>query len=140
MKALTVRQPFAHAIIRLDKDVENHSYPVNYRGPLLIHAGFYKERYPREVLAEYMKRPPSEAELSDLPRGCIIGAVYLEDCVRNAKSRWADRGMWHWKLACPRPMRPVECKGWLRLWTPPRAVINKLPSWVRELETKSIVR
>jgi ASCH domain len=36
---LTVRQPWAWAIIHGGKDVENRSWRTKYRGPLLIHAG-----------------------------------------------------------------------------------------------------
>lgn len=39
MKALTVQQPWAWAIVHGDKDVENRTQPSNYRGPLAIHAG-----------------------------------------------------------------------------------------------------
>lgn len=58
IKALTIRQPWAHAIFHLGKDVENRSWRTRYRGPLLIHAGAHRERNPREMLAEYMSRPP----------------------------------------------------------------------------------
>ena len=36
---LTVRQPWAWAIIQVGKDVENRSWPTKHRGPLLIHVG-----------------------------------------------------------------------------------------------------
>ena len=39
MKALTVQQPWAWAIIHGGKDVENRTQAWTYRGPLLIHAG-----------------------------------------------------------------------------------------------------
>ncbi len=39
MKALSVRQPFAWAIVHGGKDVENRSWATSYRGPVLIHAG-----------------------------------------------------------------------------------------------------
>src|ERR1043166_1385277 len=111
MKALTVRQPMAHAILHLGKDVENRSYRAYYRGPLLIHAGAYRERHPREILAEYMKQPPSEEKLTGLPLGCILGVVMLVDCVQNSKSRWADKGAWHWVLRDARTIKPVTSKG-----------------------------
>lgn len=39
MKALTVQQPWAWAIIHGGKDVENRTQAWGYRGPLAIHAG-----------------------------------------------------------------------------------------------------
>ncbi len=38
MKALSIRQPFAWAVIHAAKDVENRTWRTDYRGPLLIHA------------------------------------------------------------------------------------------------------
>jgi len=38
MKALSVRQPWAWAIIYALKDIENRGWPINYRGDILIHA------------------------------------------------------------------------------------------------------
>lgn len=133
MKALTVRQPMAHAIMHLHKNIENHSCHIHYRGSLLIHAGAYREHHPREVLAEYMKRPPTEEKLADLPLGCILGVVMLVDCVQNSKSRWANEGAWHWVLKDVRRIKPVACKGWLNLWTPSPSVKRKLPQWIKHL-------
>lgn len=39
MRALTVRQPWAWAIIHSGKDVENRTQAWSYRGPVAIHAG-----------------------------------------------------------------------------------------------------
>lgn len=39
MKALTVQQPWAWAIVHGGKDVENRTTAWKYRGPLAIHAG-----------------------------------------------------------------------------------------------------
>ena len=38
MKALSVRQPWAHLIVTGIKRVENRFWETPYRGPLLIHA------------------------------------------------------------------------------------------------------
>jgi hypothetical protein len=134
VKALTIRQPWAFAILHLEKDVENRVWRTHYRGPLLIHAAIHHEHQPRELLAKYMSRPPSQENLNELPRGCVVGTAELFDCVKNAKSRWADRGAWHWLLRNVRPIRPVECTGRLGLWTPSAATVRKLPDWVRKLD------
>jgi hypothetical protein len=39
VKALTIRPPWAWAVIYRGKDVENRRWRTTYRGPLLIHAG-----------------------------------------------------------------------------------------------------
>lgn len=38
MKALSIQQPWAWAIVKRDKRVENRTWPTTYRGPVLIHA------------------------------------------------------------------------------------------------------
>ncbi len=95
VKTLTIRQPWAHAILHLGKAVENRSWWTHYRGLLLIHAAARPERNPSELLPEHMDRPPADQALRNLPTGCIVGVVELADCVRIAKSRWAIRGNWH---------------------------------------------
>jgi hypothetical protein len=136
MKALTIRQPWAHAILHLRKDVENRVWRTHYRGLLLIHAAARRELHSREMLSEYMSRPPSVESLNDLPIGCIIGVAEIIDCVKNSKSRWADRGTWHWLVRNARPIRPVDCTGRLGLWTPSPAVMKRLPVWLRRLDGK----
>jgi hypothetical protein len=39
MRAICIRQPWAHFIVKGFKDIENRSWKTNYRGPILIHAG-----------------------------------------------------------------------------------------------------
>lgn len=135
-KALTIRQPWAHAIVHLGKDVENRSWRAHYKGPLLIHASAYRERDPRALLAQHMSAPPSEKSLGLLPTGSIIGVADLYDYVEDSNSRWAERGNWHWLLRDVRPIRPVECTGRLGLWTPSATVMKKLPAWLRNLNHK----
>jgi hypothetical protein len=112
--ALTVKQPWAHAIIHLGKNVENRSWRTSYTGPLLIHAAASAPlRLPLPVM--------SPVKYEDLVRGAIIGVVELVDCVRDAKSKWAEPGQWHWLLRNARPIGPVRCAGRLRLWHPTAA-------------------
>ena len=113
MSALTVRQPFASAIVFGSKDVENRSWAASYRGRLLIHAGLGEDAAPDEAWAA--------DEEHGSPRGLIIGHVRLLDCTRlRTDSSWAMPGAVHWLLACPVALRePVPCKGRQGLWTVP---------------------
>ena len=45
--ALSVRQPCADLLVLGEKDVENRSKPIRYRGWLLIHASKTRERHTR---------------------------------------------------------------------------------------------
>jgi len=123
MKALTVLQPWAQLLILGVKRYDVRSWKTKHRGPLLIHAG---RVFPdstralcglqpyRDILAEGgIKRP------SDLPRGALIGTIYLEDCLPtdqvfypfldNRELALGDfrSGYWAWKMTDPKPF-PVS--------------------------------
>ena len=91
-RALSVRQPWAHATLHLGKHVENRPWRTHYRGRILIQAALKIER--EEALK--LKLNPD-----DLPTGSIVGAVEIVDCVRNSKNKWAIRSQWHWILRNP---------------------------------------
>ena len=115
-RALSVRQPFAHLIIHGGKNVENRTWATRYRGPLAIHASGTM----RKQLARKYGLDPEK-----LLTGHVVGIVDIVDCVDDSRSRWAEKGSWHWILKNPRPLRnPVKRKGKLgifRLGTPVRA-------------------
>jgi hypothetical protein len=143
LRALSVQQPWAHAIMRLGKDVENRSWRSKYSGPLLIHASARREPNPQGQLHEFMAKAPPKSRLLHLPTSAIIGVVDLVDYTKarisgvripeDSKSKWAQTGYWHWQLRNARPIRPVECNGRLGLWTPTPSVLRRLPAWVRNL-------
>lgn len=118
--ALTITQPWAHAIIfgRPPKDVENRTWGTSYRGRLYIHAG----------RSDDAAAPGSAWACGDAwhehAHGAIIGYVTLKDCLRRADgvpqpaSAWFDEdATWHWLLADPVALRrPLSCAGKLALW------------------------
>jgi hypothetical protein len=114
MKVLTVKNPWAYLILYSSafghKDVENRTWETKYRGPLLIHCSKSLDaNFPQEEL-------PYGVNWQDF-NGRIIGRVNLVDCVRNSKSLWAEKGMWHWVLRNPVPLKnPVPARGSLGLW------------------------
>ena len=84
MKALSVRQPHAEAIIRGVKSVEYRSKPTKIRGRIYIYAslGRYDPEDEEDLMAKY---GIGDLECSDLPRGVLVGTVELHDC---------DEGEW----------------------------------------------
>ena len=98
MKVLSVRQPWAWALIHGGKDIENRDWKTNYRGPLAIHAGqkfdmnradwlnyslgAYGEPY-HSMARGYNAQP-------DHVLGAIIGVVNLIDCL----PRWKCDSLW----------------------------------------------
>lgn len=94
MKALTVQQPWAWAIVHGGKDVENRTQAWRYRGPLAIHAGArVSERglrtVPSIVAAERGTSPTLVADQvrSSIELGAIIGVVDLVDVHAAAGER-----------------------------------------------------
>lgn len=120
MKALTIRQPWAWAILHAGKGIENRSWTTSYRGPLAIHAAVTyaaKAKLPRGV-----RPPPRE----DLPSGAIVGVVDLVDVVEHSSSRWFG-GPFGFVLVNPRAFaRPLPCKGRLNLWSLSPAQVRTL--------------
>ena len=125
MRILTIRQPWAWAIIHGGKDVENRVRNIagDYRGPVAIHAGLtieYHTVMPLEAVAIADRRPAS------YPTGVIIGVVDLVDVHHETSDRcgdssglcsdWGEPGAHHLVLANPRALdEPLPYKGALGL-------------------------
>ena len=88
-KALSVRQPWAWAIMFAGKDIENRSWQamnhgLNVRGEIVIHAAKGMTRREYEDAAEFMASidvtcPPA----IDLWRGAVLGTVEVVDVVKE---------------------------------------------------------
>lgn len=80
MKAITVRQPWAWAIVAGGKDVENRTAAWAYRGPLAIHAGL---RWSDRGADSSLIRGAFGKDLDELDPafrfGALIGIVDLVD-------------------------------------------------------------
>lgn len=128
--ALSVRQPWAWAIIFAGKDIENRSwscYSANrrFRGRCAIHASAGMTRYEYTEAAEFMASlgitcPPP----ADLVRGAIIGTVDVIGSVtrvsRQTSSKWFV-GSFGLVLREPEPLaEPIPVSGQLSFfeWKP----------------------
>ena len=107
MRALSIRQPWAHLIACGIKQVENRSRRTTHRGPLLIHASLREDPGGDQLAQKLGIELPDE-----LPRGGIVGSVDVVDVVNDAPGPWAIEGQWHWCLARARelPFTPVRGK------------------------------
>jgi hypothetical protein len=115
VKALTIRQPWAGAIIHQTKRIENRTWklPAAHIGvPRLIHAA-----------AQPDKDPVIYGPNLDI-YGAIIGAVTFTGCHFDSGrqpccSEWAFTGTHHWEMADVIALpEPVPAKGALGFWTP----------------------
>jgi len=80
VKALSIQQPWAWAILYSTKRVENRTWPTKFRGTFAIHAGKKYDResavdLEHEILAVPEPRPPAVC-------GAILGTARIVDCVR----------------------------------------------------------
>lgn len=119
--ALTIRQPWAWAIVAGHKLVENRSWRTRYRGPLYIHAGRLDSPQEREKCTAICTALGIEIpDVRTLPTHAIIATAQLVDVVNieNAEtSPWAS-GPWCWILSNVQPITPVPMRGALKLWHP----------------------
>lgn len=132
MRGLTVRQPWAWAIVHGGKDVENRTRSLGpYRGPVAIHAGLAPFEQHNDASCLHRLLHGSETPTT-IVYGAVIGVVdlvevHLADEGWNDPdgdgppcSPWAMDGHHHLVLANPRPLtHPIPWRGALGLWTVP---------------------
>lgn len=83
MKTLSIRQPWAWAIVTGRKDIENRKWNTKIRGNVLIHAGLKVDPYGMEYLKSLGIDVPK-----DLPTGAIVGHVHIIDVVTSSDSKY----------------------------------------------------
>ena len=130
IQALSVKQPWAYAILRLGKNVENRTWWTPYRGDLVIHAPKTRDdRHSyhaiREIMQAGMGIPAWHEDELLQELGAIVGVVELVDVVqRHQGSRWAETPdrlgrPYHWLLRNPRVLpEPIPARGFQGLWEP----------------------
>lgn len=136
--ALSVRQPWAWAIVYASKDIENRSWQaVNHglrkRGRIAVHAskGMTKEEY-EEARGFIDRLGYTTPDPHALFRGGIIGSVEVVDVVSDSDSPWffGPRGL---VLKDPRPCQFVPAQGALGYfeWSPAGpSTVPKPAAWM----------
>lgn len=118
MKALSIRQPWADAIIWHGKDIENRSWPTRFRGPVLIHAAKKWGPSERGDLTYIEGITATKLEDTDRPLlGGIIGKTEIVDCVQAWESPWFF-GPYGFVLRNAEPLDFIPCRGALGFFTP----------------------
>ena len=135
--ALSVRQPFAWAIIHAGKDIENRTWRNARTGPIsplprriAIHAakGMAHDEY--DAFCEFYANAagfgrPIIPHEEDLKRGGIIGSVELVDIVTVSDSSWFE-GPYGLVLRDPQPCEFIPARGALGFFR-----------WVEKMEKTS---
>lgn len=139
MKALSLTQPWATAVILGVKKVETRSWSTKYRGVIAIHASKGFPRWAKDfAMTEHtLGRLPER-----LPLGGIIGLARIVDIGRTEFVKFGisaierlygdySDGRYGWILtdviALP---EPIPCKGALSLWEVPREIEQRINSGV----------
>ena len=136
MKALSLIQPWAIAIMLGHKKIETRSWNTKFRGRIAIHASKGQPKYAKEfALSEFKLGFLPE----DVPLGAIIGFATIIDTVRTeslsgqiseVERRYGDysEGRWAWKLDDIVPLsedKLIWCKGALGLWEVPPEIESR---------------
>jgi hypothetical protein len=115
LHCLTVKQPWAFALVAGHKDVENRSWPTHYRGWLAIHAAATDASASDAAeCAALLGAQPLPAQLA---RSAVVGVVRLAAVRSDSSSAWARAGELHFCVSDARALpAPVPCSGHPRLW------------------------
>ena len=126
---LSVRQPYAWAIIAGIKDVENRSWLTKIRGRIFIHAGKNRTGLDDgidDLRKKGVRKLPKE---QDMAFGAIIGSVEIVDCVKKHGSKWFANGGNGFLLEKPRKLKvPVAMKANAKMQRVPSGVLKKIQS------------
>lgn len=134
LRCVTVRNPWAEAIARRVKPIENRTRATKYRGPVGIHAGLRDDRLAWrnplivEALDDLIRYDPELDAMVFGPRGddgCTYGAILavadLVDCHLDTGCcrPWGMPDQWHLVLSDVRRLDdPVPARGALQVpWT-----------------------
>jgi len=128
---LSIRQPWAWAILHAGKDIENRDWPTRVRGRVLVHASkgctrdeWADAAYSIACVAKELAVP----ELKALDRGGIVGSVEIVDCCTWSPSPWFV-GSTGFVLRNPRPLPFTPCKGQLGFFECPPDALMALRQW-----------
>lgn len=121
MKALTVRQPWAWAIVHAGKRIENRTRQTHFRGRFYIHAGLAVPDFQMLIDCETrLGATQGCPDAADFTYGAPIATAELVDCVRLCGASlgpWGEADAWHWIIDCVKPLRkPIPAKGQLGMW------------------------
>lgn len=137
IKILSVRQPWAWAIVYAGKDIENRSWPTKVRGRVLVHASLYApDSFDamdvldasglRDVERWALDRKMTGSDIHN-QRGGIVGSVEIDGCVTEYASPWFF-GPFGFVLRDPRPLPFRPMRGQLGFWDAPQDVMDWLAS------------
>jgi len=151
MKALSIRQPWASMKLDGPKRIENRMSRTWVRGWVLIHASLTFDATAEPWLIEQIKKHTAPLDLAalmtakvisrrpDLPRGGIIGAMHIVDCVQSSDSPfWMGPHGYVIDRIVKLPFYP--CRGMLGFFPVdlPREIAAQVPGISYTIDPKSL--
>ena len=131
MRAISIKQPWAHAIATGRKVVENRVRPHPWRSAvgevLAVHSSLGADDNARghPAMIRYMHALRTQGGWTE--NGAVLATVRLVDvhqaCDGCCDPTYAQADTWHLVLDDVRPLTvPIGCRGALGLWTVPQLV------------------
>jgi hypothetical protein len=124
INCLSVKNPWAYAIINLGKDIENRMRATSYRGVLYIHSSRISD--PNGIsrvlqIGNSLGRIYNDLTIEEMManNGYILGCVDLYDCRKaiGTSNPWGEPNCVHWLLRNSAPLRkPIPAVGKLGVW------------------------
>jgi len=129
LRALSIQQPWAWLIAHGHKDIENRTWPLSYRGRLVIHAGKAQAAQQLDDHEGICIRFPEIAKiippLREMEFGGIVGIANLVDCLTESRSPWF-RGPFGFLLKEAQPVQFVPFPGRLQLFPVNASLVRTL--------------
>lgn len=113
--AISLKQPWAWAMLYAGKDVENRRWPTRFRGLVVIHASLTWDDEGEDWLRARGYQPPAE-----LPRGAFVGTMRIVGCGHIDDLEWFSLwafGPYCFRVEDARPLpSPIPAKGRLGIY------------------------
>lgn len=109
-RALSIRQPWADAIIWHGKDIENRDWNTAFRGWVCVHAAKKWGLEERLDIDSINRLSGQRLEVDRPLLGGIIGVAEIVDCVEASDSRWFF-GRYGFVLRNASPVEFIPVKG-----------------------------
>lgn len=109
MLGLSIRQPWARAILYHGKNIENRTWHTKYRGLILLHASKNicgQDDFDFVETTSKMPLPPR----TEIQTGGIVGVATLVDCVTESDSPWFF-GPYGFVLEQVKPVQFIPLRG-----------------------------
>lgn len=142
LRALSVRQPWAHAIVHFGKDIENRTRRFGHRGWTLIHAsgGMAADEWERaeDFLIDRGLPANDLPDRKHVQLGGVVGVARIVDSVGpehpRAGSKWW-MGPYGLVIDEAHALPFTPCKGTVAplFWLPPADVLEALAPALRQL-------